>query len=166
MSKLKSMLIRMRKAYYAHIYPLLQKGKVECPFCGWRGKKFFPAGVNPRKNAKCPRCGSLERHRLYYLYLKNVIPKNQRLKMLHFAPERSMSMFFRSYSNLDYLSVDIKSGRAMKEENITNLSFPDNSFDIIFCSHVLEHIEDDRRAMGELHRVLKPGGFSLIAVPV
>ena len=75
-------------------------------------------------------------------------------------------MFFRSYSNLDYLSVDIKSGRAMKEENITNLSFPDNSFDIIFCSHVLEHIEDDRRAMGELHRVLKPGGFSLIAVPV
>lgn len=165
-SKIKELLRRRRELYYAYVYPLFQKRRVECPFCGWWGREFFPFGVIPRKNAECPRCGSLERHRLYYLYLKNIIPKNKSLKLLHFAPAKSMSMFFKSYSNLDYLSVDIDQDKAMKKEDIVNLSFPDNSFDIILCSHVLEHVEDDQKAMGELYRVLKPSGFALLGVPV
>lgn len=165
-SKIKGLLRRGKELYYAYVYPLFQKRRVECPFCGWWGREFSPFGVIPRKNAECPRCGSLERHRLYYLYLKNIIPKNKSLKLLHFAPEKGMSMFFKSYSNLDYLSVDIDQDKAMKKEDITNLSFPDNSFDIIFCSHVLEHVEDDQKAMGELRRVLKPSGFALVGVPI
>jgi ubiquinone/menaquinone biosynthesis C-methylase UbiE len=71
-----------------------------------------------------------------------------------------------TYDNIQYLSADINERKAMVKEDIVNLSFEDNSFDIIFCSHVLEHVEDDKRAMRELKRVLKPGGFAILQVPI
>lgn len=139
---------------------------VECPICGWKGKEFLPYGFETRKNAKCPNCGALERHRLYYLYLKRKIPIYKNLKLLHFSPEKCLVGFLKSYDNVEYLSADINPNLAMKKEDITNISFEDNSFDIIICSHILEHIVEDIKAMQELFRILKPGGFALIQVPI
>lgn len=139
---------------------------VKCPFCGWNGKEFLPFGVRPRKNARCPQCGSLERHRLYYLYLKKILPKDKLLKVLHFAPEKILTELFKSYANINYLSADLNPKNAMVKEDITNISFNNNSFDVVFCSHVLEHIKDDINAMKEVHRILKPEGFAILQVPI
>jgi len=139
---------------------------VECPCCGWKGKEFLLVGTDYKRKALCPGCDSLERHRLYYLYLSKIINKEKNLKVLHFAPEKAIKRLFESYKNINYLNVDIDSAKAMKKEDITNISFDNNSFDIIFCSHVLEHIEDDRKAMKELYRVLKKGGFAILQVPL
>jgi len=157
---------RMSTIYCIYLWPLFTDHNVQCPFCGWQGKEFLPFGVIRRENAKCPKCGSLERHRLFYLYLKKVIPIDRKIKVLHFAPEKILTKLFRSYNNIEYISADIDASKAMVKEDITDISFQDNSFDIIFCSHVLEHIEDDHKAMKELHRVLKPGGFAIIQVPI
>lgn len=152
-----------------HTYrPVLagSKNRVECPCCGWKGPQFLPNGVELRPNARCPKCDSLERHRLYFLYLKNTIPTDRPLHVLHFAPERILTRLFRSYPNVTYLSADIDPRKAMRKEDITQTSFDDNTFDVIFCSHVLEHIEDDHKAMTELRRILKPDGFAILIVPI
>ena len=96
----------------------------------------------------------------------HTIPNGKYIKLLHFAPERCLTDFFLSLKKIDYLSVDLSSNLAMKKEDITSLSFRDNIFDIIICVHVLEHIEDDTRAIRELFRVIKPGGFAIIQVPI
>ena len=142
---------------------------VECVCCGWMGAKFLPCpyGSTPRRgNSLCPTCGSLERHRLSFLFLRDVIPKVGEIKVLHFAPELALKKLFMSYSNVKYVSVDLYEEEVMFKEDITQLSFTDNSFDIIFCSHVLEHVGDDIRAMSEMCRVLKPDGFAIIQVPI
>lgn len=166
MDLIKKILKKVQHIYYGIPILLSKKKNVKCPFCNWEGKEFFPFGIKIRKNAKCPRCGSLERHRLCYLYLKKVIPKNKKMKVLHFAPEKILTNLFKSYENIEYLSADINSRKAMVKEDITNLSFKDDSFDIIFCSHVLEHIEDDIKAMKEIKRVLKQNGFAILQVPI
>jgi predicted SAM-dependent methyltransferase len=140
--------------------------KVECPFCGWKGPSFLPNGVVLRKNARCPRCNSLERHRLYYLYLKGVIPTGRPIKVLHFAPEKILINLFRAYDNIEYISADLEPGKAMVTADITKTPFDDNSFDLIFCSHVLEHVPDDHMAMNELYRILNPSGFAILQVPI
>ena len=141
----------------------------KCPICSFEGEKFLSQGLVERKNAKCPNCKSLERHRMCYLYFKKILFKEKdskkRLKFLHFAPMKCLVSSLKFY-NLEYLSVDLNPEKAMKVEDINNLSFKDDSFDIIFCSHVLEHIEDDRRAMHEIFRVLKNEGLALILVPI
>lgn len=159
---------KIYRKYYVNIYPLIFKAnkRVMCPFCHWEGKEFLPTGINPRKNAICPKCGSLERHRLYYLYLKKIIPKNKHFCLLHIAPEKTLCDFLKSYNNIKYLSIDLDPHKAMKKADIQNMSFHNNSFDIIFCSHVLEHVDDDRKAMKEFLRVLKPNGFAILQVPI
>ena len=142
------------------------ENEVLCPICGWSGKEFLPFGVIPRNNALCPNCHSLERHRLYYLYLLNKIDTNKNLKVCHFAPEKSISKLFFMFKNIEYISCDIRPEAAMQVQDITKTTFEDNTFDIIFCSHVLEHIEDDKKAMRELLRILKPDGFALLQVPL
>lgn len=152
-----------------HTYaPLLSfsSPKVECPFCGWKGKSFLPNGVDVRQNARCPKCDSLERHRMYYLYLKQSLPSERQLKTLHFAPEKIMTGLFKSMKNVDYLSADLNPAKAMIQQDVTNITFPENTFDFILCSHVLEHVPDDHKAMTELHRVLKPEGFAILQVPI
>ena len=142
--------------------------EVECPICKWKGKKFKDLDCDYGhiyKNAECPKCKSQPRHRLLYLYLKKIIPKNKSLRLLHFAPD-SLKNLFVQYKNLKYLSVDINPKRAMKKEDITKLSFKNESFDIIICIHVLEHVQKDKKAMKELHRVLKKNGFAIIDVPL
>ena len=140
--------------------------KKHCPCCGGSFRKFLPYGLLDRENAKCPNCGSLERHRLIWLYLKdrtNLFSNN--LMVLHFAPEMIFQKNLKNSANLDYISADLDPSRAMLRVDITNIYFKDNTFDVILCSHVLEHIQDDRKAMSELFRIIKPGGWSIIQVP-
>lgn len=90
----------------------------------------------------------------------------RRKKLLHIAPEPQMSLLFRRVENIEYLSADLCDPRAMVRMDITDIHYPDDTFDIVYCSHVLEHIPDDRKAMRELHRVLRPGGWAILQVPI
>jgi SAM-dependent methyltransferase len=125
-----------------------------------------PVGPN-RPNSRCPSCGARRRQRYLWLYLErktNLLV--DRLRVLHFAPERIFEEWLGSRPNLDYVSTDLERPRAMVKADITDLPFADDSFDAILCSHVLEHIVDDRKAMRELYRVLRPGGWAVVLVPI
>jgi predicted SAM-dependent methyltransferase len=139
------------------------------PIDGKNYRKFLPYGYeNPRENVLAPGTLSLERHRLLWLYLQNetrFFDKNNHLKVLHFAPEQAFHKRFRQFSNWDYTTTDLNSPLADVSADICDLPFSDHSFDLIFCSHVLEHISDDQKAMAELFRVMKPGGFGFFQVP-
>jgi SAM-dependent methyltransferase len=125
-----------------------------------------PVGPN-RANARCPNCGARKRQRYMRLYLeRNTNLLIDRLRVLHVAPERIFEEWLGSQPNLDYVSTDLERPRAMVKADITDLPFPDDSFDVILCSHVLEHVVDDRKAMRELHRVLRPGGWAVVLVPI
>lgn len=142
--------------------------KVECPVCNSKYRKFLPYGRNTssRENALCPSCLSLERHRLMALYMKrktNFYTAN--LKVLHVAPEYCFIDRFERMKNLDYITADIESPLAKVKMDIHQIPFPDNTFDVAFCNHVMEHVDDYILAMSELHRVLKPGGWALIQSP-
>jgi predicted SAM-dependent methyltransferase len=146
---------------------------VHCPVCGGDFITFLPFGRIKRANAQCPRCDSLERHRLQYLYLRNetTIFSRERVKLLHIAPEAQLYQQFRKLPNFEYIPIDkFTEGYAYPKDvldmDILSLNFPDNSFDVIICNHVLEHIPDDKTAMKELFRVLKPGGVAFLQVPL
>lgn len=152
-------------------HPLIQPSastqQAECPICGGRFLSFESYGVVPRPNAKCPSCHSLERHRLLWLFLKarTNFFKSQ-LRVLDIAPTEILSEKFRRLPNIDYVSIDLSSPHAMRRMDITALEFPDDEFDCILCSHVLEHVPDDRKAMKQLLRVLRPGGWTIVQVPI
>jgi len=139
-----------------------------CPCCTAHFPTFKPFGRRPRPEARCPRCGSLERHRLIALYMSQRTDffDNRPKKLLHVAPELNMAHFFRKASSIEYLSADQSSDRAMEKMDITDIQYPANSFDVIYCSHVLEHIPNDSQAMRELCRILKPDGWSILQVPI
>jgi predicted SAM-dependent methyltransferase len=86
-------------------------------------------------------------------------------KTLHIAPEQCIDPWLRSISE-EYLSIDLMSASAMENMDITNLRLEDSRFSLVWCSHVLEHIENDRKAMAELFRVLRPSGLAVIMVPI
>jgi len=118
-------------------------------------------------NAICPRCGAAERQRLLWLYLKNTTNLfSDNLRLLHFGPSYILQKNFRSMENLDYTSADLYSPVSMVKMDITNILYKENSFDVILVSHVLEHVIDDRKAIQELFRVLKPGGWAIIQSPI
>jgi len=163
--------------YYGHKY--------ECPFCGNTFRKLLPGGFDlpiikekdiigggRRANCICPRCYSTDRDRLILTYLKKSSPIfEQKLKVLHIAPSGSLKAKLSTQDNLDYQSgVKYHEGFYYSKDisliDITELSFSDDTFDVIFCNHVLEHIHDDKKAMSELFRVLKPGGWSILQVPI
>ncbi|NDI99324.1 methyltransferase domain-containing protein [Flavobacterium sp. LaA7.5] len=137
------------------------------PIDGKSFKNFLPYGYgSQRNNVLSPSTLSLERHRLLWLYLQNetdffTAPK----KVLHFAPEQAFYKRFRNQKNLDYTTTDLNSPLADVKADICNLPFEDNSYDMILCNHVLEHIPDDTKAMHELYRVLKPGGMGIFQIP-
>ncbi|WP_074937780.1 class I SAM-dependent methyltransferase [Algibacter lectus] len=137
------------------------------PIDGKGFKSFLPYGYGQqRNNVLSPSTLSLERHRLLWLYLKNETDFfSSEKKVLHFAPEQCFLKRFRKLKNLDYTTTDLLSPIADVKADICNLPFEDNSYDIIFCNHVLEHIPDDTKAMQELYRVLKPGGMGIFQIP-
>lgn len=138
------------------------------PIDGRNYRRFLPYGYEKqRPNALSPGTLSLERHRLMWLYLKNETDFfNENLKVLHIAPEQSFYKKFKKLKNIDYLTCDLNSPLADIKADIQNLPFEDNSFDVIFCNHVLEHVNDDKKALSELYRVMKKGGWGIFQVPI
>ena len=141
--------------------------KVECPICGSTFRKFLPYGrLKSRSNALCPHCLSLERHRAIWLYLQEKTDFFQAdAKMLHIAPELCFMDRFDQMKNLDYITADIESPLAKLKMDIHDIPLEDNSIDVIFCNHVLEHVADDMRALSEMKRVLRPGGWAILQIP-
>ncbi len=146
----------------------LYKGNnVECTVCENKFRKFLPYGNKASENRLCPNCLTLERHRLLWLYLKNKTNFfNSKLKVLHIAPEQPFLKRFKKIKAKDYVTADLYSPIADVKTDIRNLVFDDNSFDIIICNHVLEHIDDELKAIKELLRVLKPKGWAILQVPI
>lgn len=139
-----------------------------CPVCERYSGRFLPFGLAPRDDAQCPRCGALERHRLVWLYFqKSTDLFDRRPKtMLHVAPERCLAERLSAMLGSGYLTADLHDPSAMVRMDVMNIAYPDESFDVIYCSHVLEHVIDDRRAMREFRRVLKRDGWAVLLVPI
>jgi SAM-dependent methyltransferase len=161
-------LIRFSLIFMRFSAILYRGNKVECPVCDSRFRKFMPYGYNQvRENALCPKCLSLERHRLLWLYLKNCTGFfSEKLKVLHVAPEQCFHKRFRHMKNLTYITADLESPLADFILDIQQMPFGDAEFDVVICNHVLEHVPDDRKAMGEIFRVLKHGGSAIMQVPM
>lgn len=142
---------------------------VECPYCGWRGKAFYPnPEPHPRPNAYCPRCFAKERHRLLYLYLEREmeISISEEMTVLEIAPGLYSIRHFSNLPHIRYITADLESDLAQCHADICCLPLPSETFDLVICYHVLEHIPDDRAVMVEFHRILKRGGVMLVQVPI
>lgn len=140
----------------------------QCPICGYYGRfESFGPETGVRKNARCPGCGSLERHRLQYLVFRDTIAglNTKAMSMLHVAPEFFFRRIFREQFGI-YVTADLMADDVDRKEDLTKMTFPDNSFDFIYASHVLEHVQDDFQALAEIKRVLKPQGIAILPVPV
>lgn len=160
----------IRLSYVVQFFaPVLYGGsRFTDPIDGRSYRKFLPYGYggNIRDNALSPGTNSLERHRLMYLYLKrdtDFFTKSQ--KVLHVAPEQCFYGRFRKMDNLDYTTADLDSPIADISIDIHDIPFEENTFDVVFCNHVLEHVNDDQQCMRELCRILKPGGLAIMQVP-
>lgn len=136
----------------------------ECPCCGYKGS-FESFGLQLRLRANCPNCESKERHRLFALAIKEAFIDFSECEVLHFAPEQVVYEMIKNAGARNILTADITPGRADVVQNIEELSLNSSSVHRVVCSHVLEHV-DDRKALGELFRVLKPGGYAVIMVPM
>ena len=162
-------LIRMSLLINRVVALFYMGNKVECPVCEHSFRKFLPYGYTKqtgRDNALCPRCLSLERHRLMYLYLKEKTDFfTENLKVLHIAPEQCFYKRFRALENLDYTTGDLESPIADVHFDVQAIPFSDETYDVVICNHVLEHVDDDTKAMSEIYRILKPGGFAILQVP-
>jgi SAM-dependent methyltransferase len=134
----------------------------ECNVCGYRGY-FHPLGRTIRPEARCPRCGSVERHRLLKLWLDQTPDALAGKAVLHFAAEPGIARLLKPLASR-YVTADIRPGYDLAL-NIEGIDLPDMSFDAVICFHVLEHV-DDRKALAELFRVLRPGGLLLLMFPV
>lgn len=150
------------------IIALVLKGNTyEDPIDGRKFRKMLPYGyAKTRENVLSPSTLSLERHRLLWLYLQretDFFSKPHRL--LHFAPEQAFYKRFKKMKHIEYTTTDIESPLAMVKADICALPFENDSFDTILCNHVLEHIPNDRKAMEELYRVLRPGGMAILQIP-
>jgi SAM-dependent methyltransferase len=142
--------------------------KFECPICGYRGPFMdIVSTTGLRKHAQCPNCNALERHRIQYLVvnevLKNINPVN--MKMLHFAPESFFREFFSSRFG-EYETADLSMEGVDHSVDLQHLPFKDQTYDFVFASHVLEHVPDDKEAISEIRRILKPKGVAILPVPI
>ncbi|MBO5890071.1 MAG: methyltransferase domain-containing protein [Alistipes sp.] len=141
----------------------------ECPVCGSRYRRFMPYGyVTSREDALCPHCLALERHRMIWLWLSECSDLfESRPRLLHIAPEVSLMRHFkRLYRGTEnYITADLESPLADMHFDVQHIPLEDCSVDVVICNHLLEHVEDDRRAMRELYRILRPGGWGIALVP-
>lgn len=153
----KEALAKVRSAiYHGH--------KVECSCCS---REFWLYLFSPYGAALCPNCLSFERYRLLSRWLLDETEFGEReIDLLDIAPTWAFQEFCRRFDTVNYLSIDIESPMAMRHMDIRDLDLPDEQFDILICYHVIEHIDDEARALSELYRVMKPGAFAVIQVPV
>jgi SAM-dependent methyltransferase len=149
--------------------PLLYKGnKVTCPVFERNFSKFLSYGsdIAHRENVLCPYDLTLERHRLMWLYLKNESNFfTANLNVLHIAPEQCFYHRFKAQKNINYLTGDLVSPLADLHFDLHHIPLEDNRFDVVFCNHVLEHVDDAMQCMKEIFRVMKPGAWAILQVP-
>lgn len=148
---------------------LIYKGNnVECPICKGKFRKLLSYGVwKERENALCPKCLSLERHRLMWLFLQNKTNFfTDQLKVLHVAPEQCFRGRFKKLKNLEYVTADMVSPIADVKLDVQDMPFNKDEFDVVICNHVLEHVPDDKKALSEIKRVMKPDGYAIVFVPI
>lgn len=157
--------IFLRQIYWGSLSRLYAGNSVFCVCCDKPFQRFLTFKGMPE--VLCPGCGTGYWHRAIWLYLKtrtNIF--RDPLTVLHIAPEYIFQKSLSQLSNLNYLSVALNSRFAMAKMDITDISYEDNRFDAILCSHVLEHIPDEQAALRELFRVLKPGGWAILQSPI
>lgn len=155
--------------FFLRIFSLFLRGnKFEDPINGKTYRKLLPYGrLKPRENAIAPDSLSLERHRLMWLFLKNKTNFfTDNLKFLHIAPEYCFIKIFKGMKNLDYLTADLISPWADVKMDVHDIPFEENTFDVVICNHVLEHVDDADKVMKEFYRVMKPGGWGIFQVPI
>lgn len=143
--------------------------RVECPLCGYQGQSFLPVLSDfglLRFGAACPDCGALERHRLIKHALDELAFKSWEGALLHFSPANCLRQTLRRVRGVDYSTADLHEAETHYQADIQNLPFEDDSWDYVVCSHVLEHVASDEKALRELRRILRPGGVLLLCVPV
>jgi SAM-dependent methyltransferase len=148
----------------------LAGNNVVCSCCKSTFREFAPFGDNRRKNAWCPKCESLERHRLLWMYFENKTNLyKEPLKVLHVAPETVFFHLFKKQKNIDYHPGDIYNNlypAGTEYFDLLNHNLPDNSFDVIICNHVFQYIEDDKKAMQNIYKLMKKGGWGIMQVPI
>jgi SAM-dependent methyltransferase len=141
-----------------------------CPCCGWKLRAFTHGGLSLRVRplGYCPRCNSKARHRRWWLFLQQETNLfTGRLRVFQVAPNYCMSRRLSGLPNLDYVGGDHNNHRNISiKMNLPATPLPAESFDALLCIHVLEHIQNDRTAMAELYRILKPDGWAGISVPI
>ncbi len=174
---------------YQKMLGLYYKGnKYHCPYCKHSFRKMLTDGeTHPvitkyqiigsglRDNCTCPRCYSKDRDRLIHLYLEkktDIFTSKKPTRVLHIAPEAWLKELFQSLAHVEYTygvkgvkNMGYYYDRKTLELDITKLAIDDNTYDIIVCNHVLEHIPDDTQALKEIYRILKPGGWAILQVP-
>lgn len=150
----------------------LRGDAVHCPCCGGSFARFLDYGEGRRPNVMCPRCGAVERHRLLWLFLERRTELFTRPhRLLQIAPQPAFLERFLRHPGIDYVFGDLVPsrylvGKGARVLDVTALDLPDASFDALLCNHVLEHVPDDATAMRELRRVLKPGAWAILQVPL
>jgi SAM-dependent methyltransferase len=151
-----------------YLFALCYKGKaVYCPICETDFKKFIP--LHPKKektNYLCPNCGSAQRQRLLFLYLSaKCLILTDPIAFLHFSPRPCLVHKLKQFPGLTYITSDPVDKTMDRNFDLTAIDDLNESYDLIVCYHILEHISDDRKAMREIHRILKSSGMALFQVP-
>jgi SAM-dependent methyltransferase len=155
-------------------------GRRHCCFCKSRSSRFLPVGQHaqifdqvrvvgggPREDAVCPLCKSYDRERLVFIFLREMTRVlDTPMRVLHVAPESHILPHLRAAQGVRYVTGDIEAGVADQQIDIMQMPFADNSFDAVICNHVLEHVSDDMAALKEIFRVIRPGGWAVLQVPI
>jgi SAM-dependent methyltransferase len=169
MGRLRTLIPARVRRWAWQLVGLLDRGeRAECPVCGSGLKFFLPFGVGGRVrfNAICPACQSLERDRAAWLELSSRAWLEPRPRLLHVAPEHCFEPRLRQRLGSRYVTADLLRTDVDRQVSVEDLPFDDGCFDAIICNHVLEHVNDDRKALSELRRVLAPHGWALLQVPL
>lgn len=170
MQFLKSTEVRLR-ALRNRLAPVLYRGDAAyCPVCERHYRRFLPAGTGKRRraNAVCPGCRARERDRLVWLYLRarpQLLSEGTQ-RLLHIAPEPALARYFRGRLGAGHVTLDLMRRDVCLRADICALPFTEGQFDALYCSHVLQDVPDDRSAIAECFRVLRPGGWGIMNVPL